>query len=319
MGFVTIIASPRSFTDNEYVYGLKKGNKYQCVVVVSPTNVMKVTEKSWRQPYSLIVVAIALNAALYAVGSYATSFITSPWGIGQFRPAVVIPALFATIFGPWAGGIGAALGTLIADSAKHGGLYFGSLLAAVPGNFVGFFIFGYVLRKKFNWARFVTVSNVTLIVANVIVAFLYVFVFKLLYAQTLAFTQMTSDALIVLSIGLTIFWFVTMLPFVLLVTPPLIVAVASAFPSIVSEELRANAVKQPPKRLLASSMLIPGIIMILIGLAATYTAFGSYISTKFATNYFTPAIMALLQLLFYGSGIVLTIIGITVLVRKSKQ
>jgi hypothetical protein len=277
------------------------------------------TNQPRRQPYSLIVVATALNAALYAVGAYATSYIPSPWGVGQFRPAVVIPALFATIFGPWAGGVGAALGTLIADSAKHGGLYFGSLLAAVPGNFVGFFIFGYVMRKKFNWARFVTVANVTLVVANLIVAFLYVFAFKLLYAQAVAFTQLTSDALTVLSVGLTVFWFVTMLPFVLLVTPPLIVTVASAFPSIVPRELRANAVKQPPKQLLAYSMLIPGIIMIVVGLATTYTAFGNYLSTKFATSYFPTTIMAMLQLLFYASGIVLTIIGVTVLVRSKQQ
>jgi hypothetical protein len=280
---------------------------------------MNMTEKSWRQPYSLIIVATALNAALYAVGAYATSYIPSPWGVGQFRPAVVIPALFATIFGPWAGGIGAALGTLIADSIKHGGLYFGSLLAAVPGNFIGFFIFGYVLRKKFNWARFVTVANVTLVVANVIVAFLYVFAFKFLYAQAVAFTQLTSDALIVLSIGLTLFWFVTMLPFVLLVTPPLIVAVASAFPSVVSEDLRTVGIKQIPKRLLGLSMLIPGIIMIVAGVAATYTAFGNYLSTKFATSYFPTAIMALLQLLFYASGIVLTVIGIAVLARSKQQ
>jgi hypothetical protein len=277
------------------------------------------TNQHWRQPYSLIIVATALNAALYAVGAYATSYIPSPWGVGQFRPAVVIPALFATIFGPWTGGVGAALGTLIADSAKHGGLYFGSLLAAVPGNFVGFFMFGYILRKKFDWARFVTVANVTLVVANFIVAFLYVFAFKLLYAQAVAFTQLTSDALAVLSIGLTLFWFVTMLPFVLLVTPPLIVAVASAFPSIVSRDLRANAVKQPPKRLLAYSMLIPGIIMIVVGLATTYTAFGSYLSTNFATSYFPAAIMTMLQLLFYASGTVLTMIGITVLLRSKKR
>ncbi len=272
------------------------------------------SNRLWHQPYSVIVVATALNAALYAVGSFATSFIPSPWGVGQFRPAVVVPAFFATIFGPWAGGVGAALGTLIADSAKHGGLYFGSLLAAVPGNFVGFFIFGYVLRKKFNWAKFVTVANVTLVIANVIVAFLYVFVFKLLYAQ--AFTALTSDALTILSIGLTIFWFVTMLPFVLLVTPPLIVAVASAFPSIVPTDLRDNAQKQPPKRLLGSSMLIPGVIMICVGLITSYTTFGSYLSTTFAANYFPTAIMTLLQLLFYASGILLTVIGIVVLVGK---
>jgi hypothetical protein len=226
--------------------------------------------------------------------------------------------LFATVFGPWAGGVGAALGTLIADSAKHGGLYFGSLLAAVPGNFVGFFMFGYILQKKFSWARFVTAANVTLVVANLIVAFLYVYVFKLLYAQAAAFTQLTLDALTVLSLGLTLFWFVTMLPFVLLVTPPLIVTVTSAFPRIVAEDLRANALKQPPKRLLALSMLIPGAIMIVVGLATTYTAFGSYLSTNFASNYFPAAIMTMLQLLFYASGAVLTIIGITVQVRNKQ-
>jgi len=274
------------------------------------------TEKSGRQPYSLIVVATAMNAALYAIGAFATSYIPSPWGVGQFRPAVVIPAFFATIFGPWTGGVGAAIGTLIADSAKHGGLYFGSLIAAVPGNFIGFFIFGYVLRKKFNWARFVTVTNVTLIVANLIVAFFYVFAFKLLYAQAVAFTQLTLDALILLSIGLTIFWFVTMLPFVLLVTPPLIVAATSAFPSIMPEDLRISSQKPLPKSLLGLSMLIPGIIMISIGLVITYTTFGSYLSTKFATNYFPAAIMALLQLLSYASGIVLSVLGIIILLKS---
>jgi uncharacterized membrane protein len=273
--------------------------------------------KHWQQPYSVIVVTAAINAALYAVGAYATSYIPSPWGIGQFRPAVIVPALFATIFGPWAGGIGAALGTLIADSVKHGGLYFGSLLAAVPGNFVGFFIFGYVLQKKFNWAKFVTVANVTLVIANAIVAFLYVFAFKYLYAQ--AFTELTSEALTILSVGLTIFWFVTMLPFVLLVTPPLIMAVSSAFPSIVPEDLRKNVRKQPPKRLLGLSMLIPGAVMICIALITSYTTFGSYLSTKFATNYFPTTVMTLLQLLFYVAGIALTIVGFAVLARKKQN
>jgi len=128
---------------------------------------------SWHQPYSLIIVATAINAALYAVGSFATAYIPSPWGMGQFRPAVVIPAIFSIIFGPWAGGVGAALGTLIADSVKHGGIYPGSLLAAVPGNFLGFFLMGYALRRKFSWPRFITITNLALLVSNAVVAFLY--------------------------------------------------------------------------------------------------------------------------------------------------
>ena len=270
-----------------------------------------------KQPATLLLVTMAINAALYAVGSFVTAYIPSPWGVGQFRPAVIIPAFFATIFGPWVGGIGAALGTLIVDSVKHGQLYFGSLIAAVPGNFVGFFLFGYFLKRKFNWARFIAIANVTLVVANLIVAFLYVFAFKVLYASAPSYTALSADALIMLSIGLTIFWFVTMLPFVLLVTPPLIVAVSNAFPSMVAEDVRKSTLKELPRRLFALSMLIPGIVMIIIGLATTYTVFGTYLSTKFAST-FSATIMALLQLLFYGSGIVLSALGAAVLLRKKE-
>ena len=140
-----------------------------------------------KTPLSLLVVATAICAALYAVGSYATAYIPSPFGFGQFRPAVIVPALFGALFGPFPAAIGAALGTLIADSTKHGYLYPGSFLASVPGNFVGFFIFGYILKKKFTWTRFISASVITLAVANAMVAFLYMFIFKALYAQALPF------------------------------------------------------------------------------------------------------------------------------------
>jgi len=130
---------------------------------------------------SVLITATVMNTVLYAVLSFATAYVESPWGAGQFRPAVVIPALFATIFGPMPGGVGAALGTLIADSVKHGQLYPGSFLAAVPGNFIGFYVFGYIMKKKFSWKRFIWASQITLTVANLIVAFLYVFLFKVLY------------------------------------------------------------------------------------------------------------------------------------------
>jgi len=268
-----------------------------------------------RHPASLLLVTTAINAALYAVGAFVTAYIPSPWGVGQFRPAVVIPAFFATIFGPWVGGVGAALGTLIVDSVKHGQLYPGSLIAAVPGNFIGFFLFGYVLKKKFNWTRFITITNITLVLANLIVAFLYVFAFKWLYASASSYTALSLDALIMLSIGLTIFWFVTMLPFVLLVTPPLIAAVSSAFPSLVADDVRSSTLKQLPRKSFGLSMLVPGIVMIVVGLATTYTVFGTYLSTNFAST-FSSTIMAMLQVLFYGSGIVLAALGTIVLLRK---
>jgi hypothetical protein len=262
---------------------------------------MTMTENGQRK--SILTVATIMCAALYAVGSFATAYIPSPWGFGQFRPAVVIPAFFAAVFGPMPAGIGAAMGTLIADSVKHGYLYPGSYLAAVPGNFIGFYLFGYILRKKFNWGRFILASNVTLTVANLIVAFLYVFVFKTLYLGSL---DMQVADLTFLSIGLTIWWFVTMLPFVLLVTPPLIRAAATAFPSIVPKEVRIHSLKQElPKAAFSLSMLVPGLIMLLSGLVTTYTDVGVYL-----TSAFSEPISLVIQSMFYISGIALTCLGI---------
>ena len=268
-----------------------------------------VTESRKQQPLSLLTVAMALCASLYAVGSYATAYIPSPWGVGQFRPAVVIPAFFATIFGPMPAAIGAAMGTLIADSIKHGYLYPGSYLAAVPGNFIGFYLFGYIVKKKFNWSRFILASNITLTIANLIVAFLYIFAFKVLWASALS---MPLADLTFFSIGLTIWWFVTMLPFVLLVTPPLIRAVAVAVPSIVPDDVRTHSLmKELPKTTFSLAMLVPGLIMLLVGFATTYTDVGVYLSTTFK-----EPIPALIELMFYVSGIALTCLGIVIYAGK---
>ena len=261
-----------------------------------------------QHPVSLLTVATTMCAVLYAVGAYSTAYIPSPWGVGQFRWAVVIPAFFATIFGPMPAGIGAAIGTLIADSVKHGYLYPGSYLAAVPGNFIGFFLFGYIVKKKFTWGRFILASNVTLTVANLIVAFLYVFTFKVLYLNQPEYVEMPLDALTFLSIGLTIWWFVTMLPFVLLFTPLLIRAVAAAIPSVVPKEVMGHSLKQElPKTTFSLAILIPGLIMILMGLATTYTTLGNYIN-----SFFGEVTFGLIQLMFYGSGVILAVLGILV-------
>ncbi|MFX0067364.1 MAG: hypothetical protein ACFFC7_35025 [Candidatus Hermodarchaeota archaeon] len=257
---------------------------------------------------SIILTATMMNSVLYAILSYATAYIPSPWGAGQFRPAVIIPAFFATIFGPMCGGVGAALGTLIADSVKHGQLYAGSYLAAVPGNFIGFYLFGYIVKKKFSWSRFIIASEVTLSIANMIVAFLYVFLFKVLYLSSPTYVGMPLDAQIFFSIGLTIWWYITMLPFVLLVTPLLIRAAASAFPSIVPPEIRNISLRQEfPQKSLSLAMLLPGVIMLMIGVTVSTTYLGVY--TK---EFFGEVTLTLIQLMFYVSGAVLSVLGILV-------
>jgi len=221
---------------------------------------------------------------------------------------VVVPAFFAVIFGPMPAAVGAAIGTLIADSAKHGYLYPGSFLAAVPGNFIGFFLFGYIVKKKFTWGRFILASNVTLTVANLIVAFLYITVFKVLYLSQPAYVALSWDAIVFLSVGLTIWWFVTMLPFVLLITPLLIRAVAAAVPSVVPKDVRTHSLKEElPKTKFSLALLVPGLIMLLIGLATTFTAVGNYISSHWG-----PLIHTFIELMFYASGVILFVLGILI-------
>ncbi|MEM2169341.1 MAG: ECF transporter S component [Candidatus Bathyarchaeia archaeon] len=263
---------------------------------------------------SLNVVLTSLCAALYAVGAYTTAYIPSPWGFGQFRPAVIIPSVFAIVFGPWVGGIGAAIGTLICDSIKHGTLYMGSLMAAVPGNFIGFLILGYIMRKKFTWGRFILASNLTLIIGNLTVAFLYIFLYKVLYTQAL---QMPVDSLIMLSFGLTLYWFITMLPFALTITPVLIRAVAAAFPGIVSEDIRIHSLKKEfPRATFSLALAAPGILILSAGIVIAYAPFGGYLAMNFPKT-FTPAVMELLKVLFYICGAVLLILGFIFLGAKS--
>ncbi|MEM4462547.1 MAG: hypothetical protein QW695_06770, partial [Candidatus Bathyarchaeia archaeon] len=51
---------------------------------------------------------IAISASLYAAAIAVTSPIPTPWGIGHFRPGVIVPALFALISTPLVAGMGAA-------------------------------------------------------------------------------------------------------------------------------------------------------------------------------------------------------------------
>ena len=264
-----------------------------------------------KMPFSLSVSGTALCAALYAIGSYLTAYIPSPWGVGQFRPAVVVPAFFAVVFGPVPAGVGAALGTLIADSAKYGYLYPGSYLASVWGNLIGFFLFG-VITRRFSWGRFVIASNVTLTVANLIVAVLYVLVFKILYLGDAKYLAFSNQAVIVFVLGLTVWWFVTMLPFVLLVTPFLIVVAARTMPSFVSENLRKQSLRQElPLNLFSIALLVPGAIMLVLGLLTAYSSMGTEI-----TRFFGATTTALVQWMFLISGIALLILGVGLKIRR---
>jgi hypothetical protein len=258
---------------------------------------------------SLIVSATAFCAALYATGSYLTAYISSPWGYGQFRPAIIIPAFFAIIFGPMPAGLGAAIGTFLCDSLKHGTFYIPSLVAAVPGNFIGFYLYGWLLKGKFNWKRFVSSSILILIIANSIVAFLYVPTINFLFGLNLS-----TNGMILLSISLIIWWFVTMFPFMLLLTPFLIKISVIALPNITPIDVRNASLSQEfPTKFFILSILLPGIIMLSLGLSLYFTPFVNIIYNGLTTIIKPEKALLtidLIKIMFVLCGFSMTIGGI---------
>jgi len=256
---------------------------------------------------ALTVALSATCAVLYAMGSYVTAYMHSPWGAGQFRPAVVIPAVFASLFGPLIGGLGGAVGTLIADSASHGQIYVRSLVSAVPGNFVGFYLFGWLMRKKFTLEKFIKTSQITLLVSNAIVAFLYVYFRVFVEASyPLAF----REGWVYISLGLVAWWYVTMLPFVLIFGPPLIRVISSAFPGLVSEEIKTSSMKtESLKRDFSLALITPGAFMLLIGMFVIFTDPNQLLALRVAPS---ALILAGMQLMFVLSGAVLLALGLLI-------
>lgn len=101
---------------------------------------------------SLQLATTAINAALYAaVGALWTVFPITVFGV-RFWPQVFVPGAFAVIFGPWTGGVGAAIGIFLADVIYGHHDAFLSLLVGVPSNFLGFFIVGWIAHRSLTGA-----------------------------------------------------------------------------------------------------------------------------------------------------------------------
>ena len=114
------------------------------------------------------IVVIGISAALYAVFGILTAGF-SFLGVG-FLPAVVIPAVFAVLYGPWVGGLGAAIGIFIRDMFVHGNPAL-SLVAGVPANFIVFFIIGYIALRTISLKQAlagITIAAVGLLVPTIV-------------------------------------------------------------------------------------------------------------------------------------------------------
>ena len=96
---------------------------------------------------------IGICAAVYAVVGRLTDLGITFIGVA-FWPAAVIPAIFAVLYGPWVGGVGAAIGIFVRDVLFHGDPLL-SLTAGVTSNFAMFFIIGYVSGRSLDWKKLV--------------------------------------------------------------------------------------------------------------------------------------------------------------------
>jgi hypothetical protein len=177
-----------------------------------------------------LVVTAAICASLYTIVNALTSFIPSPFGIGEFRPGIVIPIFFAMTAGPFPAAIGAATGSFIADMLTLVPQGHSTILWAIGGgglgNFVGIYAFGWIFEKLKTWRGFIVGTSVGLFLGNLVAAAGVVFLgmFFLPISGLNPFPGMTSDLGLAggILIGLLLFWFGTMFPFAVILDPILL-------------------------------------------------------------------------------------------------
>jgi hypothetical protein len=232
---------------------------------------------------SLKISMTAICAALYAVSIATTAFIPTPWGVGQFRWGVIFPALFAIIGGPWVAGIGAAIGTWLGSWIL---MLYGlsnpilSLFAGVPANFIGFFLFGYLIHKFKSWSNLIIIALLTLFIGNFIAAFNTVLFFTYFVdpaVHKFAFLVQTSEWATRLSIvfGFMLFWVLTMYPIIIFALPPLMRAIT---PILKTYQIASPIMLEEPKTTLPKS-IVTGFVVLLIGFLFYYTPLSNILAT----------------------------------------
>jgi len=241
-------------------------------------------------PTSLMLAATAANAALYAaIGALWTVFPITVFGV-RFWPQVFVPGTFAILFGPWTGGVGAAIGIFLADViyGHHDALL--SLMVGVPSNFLGFFIIGWVGHRglriaaqrillfvsllipialaaygialfavptgfsnpqilvsivglvavatiigltvlRNHWADFETAASIGLGVGSVWIG-LGIVAYSSIFALPAVLGLGSASLPITFAYGTIAFTYLTEIPFLLLLTPPIVAACRAAFPSL---------------------------------------------------------------------------------------
>ena len=147
------------------------------------------------------IAMIGVSAALYAIVGVLTNMglVAPVVGVVKFWPAVIIPGVFAVLFGPWVGGIGAAIGIFVSDMVQPGhGIPLLSLTVGCTSNFAGFYLVGLFSRMKMKWRDIASI----LIVGSAILAGMcgYLFLIGQLNVEVLAIflaVILASDIIVV--------------------------------------------------------------------------------------------------------------------------
>ncbi len=264
---------------------------------------------------ALRIALISISAALYAAAIGVTSPISTPWGVGQFRPGVIFPAVFAVIYGPFIGGVGAAIGTFVGDVVFLTPLGLTtpvlSIVAGVPGNFAGFFLLGWFVLKYRSWFGFVFGSFISLLVGNLIAA-LGVVGYLVLF---LGWSALPFDALVGAVFGFTFFWLVTMIPFVIPLVPPMVAALQPLVRSQVDVGL-VGWKRGTGSEALKSSLAVSAILGLLYAVVQL-TPLGDILFESVTGPQFIPW----LKLLFLASALVVFIFGVvaSIVLRSRKR
>jgi len=149
------------------------------------------------------IMASGICGALYAVIGYLIYIflpITAPGiGVVRFWPSLVIPAVFAVLFGPTVGGIGGALGIFVSDTLIHHDPLL-SLTVGVTSNFVGFYLIGLISRKKINWKKTLGVSSVVVALISLTMGYV-LFIYVSVNATILFISLVVATFLVTVFVG----------------------------------------------------------------------------------------------------------------------
>jgi MFS family permease len=267
---------------------------------------------------SKFVATAAICASLYAIANALTSFISTPFGIGEFRPGIVIPVFFALVSGPVPAAIGAGVGSFIGDMftlvPEGRSTFLWAVFGGGLGNFLGILALGWVYEKLKTWRGFIFGTTVGLFLGNLVAAAGVVFVgmFFVPYSTNLnPFPKMVGNLGLAggLLVGLLLFWFGTMFPFVVILDPPL-VRVMRPYASQLSAGRGYPEIEKPSNKVLWTwsiivALLVLGALVVALfsgaaGISSIVSGYGG--TTAWAVLFVVSAIAVLIVGAFLPQG-----------------